>query len=430
VIAPRELPKDVAPPVGRSASVLKIEVDGAISRVTAEFVAQAIREAEARRAQALILVLDTPGGLLDATRDIVRAILEAPLPVVTYVAPAGARAASAGLFLSLASHVAAMHPTSNLGAAHPVGAFGGDIEGTMAEKLENDTAAWARSLAQARGRNSTWAEQAVRQSLSLTAAEAESSRVVDLLAPDLGALLAAADGRVVAVRDQAWRVTTAGAAVETLEPSARQRLFSALADPGLIYLLLIAGALGLFIEWHSPGLIVPGLVGATCLVIVFGVQALPLNGFGLLLLGAAAALLIAELYITSFGVLAVLGLACLVLGSYLLFDVPGSDLRLSPVVIWSGALGVAGAGGFFGYKILRTTRQGASSGSEAYVGRVAEVVLAIAPGQPGRVFFDGTYWNAVSDSALASGAKCRVKSIEGLLLHVVADENTRSRSGA
>lgn len=418
-IAPVELPVAVEPPEGRAAVVLRIEIEGAISNVTAEFVAQAVAEAEQRRAQALLIVMDTPGGLLEATRNIVHAILDAPLPVITYVAPAGARAASAGLFITMASHVAAMHPTSNIGAAHPVSAFGGDIEGTMAEKVANDTAAWVRSLAQARGRNSAWSEQAVLKSSSITAAEAHAEKVVDLLAPDVARLLAAADGRTVAMRGEPWRVSTAGTELVKLEPSARQRLFAALANPALIYLLLIAGALGLYVEFNSPGLIVPGLVGALCLGVVFGLQSLPLNSFGLLLLGAAAVLLIAELYVTSFGILAVLGLGCLVLGSYMLFDVPGSSLRLSPFLIWGTTATVAGFGAFFGYKVLRTMRQGATSGSEVYVGRPAEVVQAIAPGKPGKVFFDGTYWNAVSSSTLEVGQTCHIEAVEGLLLHVV-----------
>jgi membrane-bound serine protease (ClpP class) len=418
-IAPVALPAAVEPPQGRAAVVLRIQIEGAISNVTAEFVAQAVNEAEQRRAQALLIVIDTPGGLLEATRSIVQAILGAPLPVITYVAPAGARAASAGLFITMASHVAAMHPTSNIGAAHPVSAFGGDIQGTMAEKVANDTAAWVRSLAQARGRNSVWSEQAVLKSSSITAAEAQAQKVVDVLAPDVARLLAAADGKTVAVRGEPWRVSTAGSEVVLFAPSARQRLFAALANPGLVYLLLIAGALGLYVEFNSPGLIVPGLVGALCLGIVFGLQSLPMNSFGLLLLGAATVLLIAELYVTSFGVLALLGLGCLVLGSYMLFDVPGSSLRLSPFLIWGTAASVAAVGALFGYKVLRSARQGATSGTEAYVGRSAQVAQAIAPDKPGKVFFDGTYWNAVSSVAIAAGQSCRIESVEGLLLHVL-----------
>ena len=250
---PIPLPRDVAPPTDRQNVVVELEIAGALTHQTEELLDAALREAAARRAQALLVVLDTPGGLLDATRGMVRRVLEAPLPVITFVAPAGARAASAGLFLVLASHVAVMHPTSNIGAAHPVAAFGGDIGGSMGDKVLSDTSAWARSLAEARGRNARWAEQAVRESVSATASEAQENHVVDLLAEDVAHLLGAADGRVVAVEGRPWRLTTRGAELVRIEPTTRQRLYAALANPVLVYLLLIVGALGLFIELSSPG---------------------------------------------------------------------------------------------------------------------------------------------------------------------------------
>lgn len=417
-VPPVALPEHVDPPEGRRALVVRIALTGPITNVTAEFVAQAIARAERERAQALVVVLDTPGGVLEATRAIVQSILDAPLPVVTFVAPAGARAASAGLFVTLASHVAAMHPTSNIGAAHPVSAFGGDIEGALEQKIVSDTAAWARSLAQARGRNSAWAEQAVLASKSLTAQEAKLERVIDRLAPDLPSLLDAADGLIVAVQGQPWRVSTRGAERMDLELTARQKLYAALSNPVLVYLLLIAGAFGLYVELTSPGLIVPGLVGALCLALVFGLQSLPMNRFALLLMAAAAVLLIAEIYVTSFGILSVAGLTCLVLGSYMLFDVPGSAVRLSPIVIWSTTLAVAALGVLVAFKLVGTLRQGATSGTEAFIGRSASVTEAVGPGRTGKVFFDGTLWNATSTSAISAGQPCRVVAIEGLCLRV------------
>jgi membrane-bound serine protease (ClpP class) len=413
------LPREAPPPEGRQDVVVEIEVLGPITRQTEELLEAALREAEARRAQALLLLIDTPGGALDATRDIVRRILDAPVPVITFVAPAGARAASAGLFVVLASHVAGMHPTSNIGAAHPVGAFGGDIEGSMGDKVLNDTAAWARSLAEARGRDARWAEQAVRESVSATASEARTSHVVDLLAEDVAHLLAAADGRVVAVQERPWRVTTRGAERVRLEPTARQQLYAALANPVLVYLLLIVGALGLFIEMSSPGLIVPGVVGVLALSIVFGLQLLPMNGFALLLLGIAALLFVAEVYVTSFGLLSVAGLVCLAIGSYLLFDVPGSSLRLEPSVIGATLLAVMLIMVSFGYKLLQIRRQGATSGPEMFPGREARVAEAIEAGGRGRVFFDGSLWSATSSFALERDELCRVTAVDGLLLHVV-----------
>lgn len=418
-ITPLPLPSDVEPPAGRENVVVSIEVSGAITQQTEQLFAAALEVAETRRAQALLLVLDTPGGLLEATRAIVQKILDAPIPVITLVYPAGARAASAGLFVTLASHVAAMHPTSHIGAAHPVAAFGRDIEGSMGEKVLNDTAAWARSLAQARGRDGTWAEKAVRESVSATASEALERRVIDLLAADASAALGAADGRVVSVRDHPWRVTTRGAEIVRVDPTARQRLYIALGNPVLVYLLLIVGALGLFIELTSPGLIAPGVIGVLAMATVFGLQVLPMNGVGLLLLGVAALSFIAEVYVTSFGLLAIAGLTCLTIGSYLLFDVPGSSLRLAPSVIWATVLAVLSIGAGFAYKLVQIRRQGASSGPETWLGRDARVTVAIPAGGLGRVFFDGSLWNATSPVALERERLCRVARVEGLLLHVL-----------
>jgi membrane-bound serine protease (ClpP class) len=430
---PIPLPRDVAPPTDRQNVVVELEIAGAITHQTEELLDAALREAAARRAQALLVVLDTPGGLLDATRGMVRRILEAPLPVITFVAPAGARAASAGLFLVLASHVAVMHPTSNIGAAHPVAAFGGDIGGSMGDKVLSDTSAWARSLAEARGRNARWAEQAVRESVSATASEAQENHVVDLLAEDVPHLLGAADGRVVAVEGRPWRLTTRGAELVRIEPTTRQRLYAALANPVLVYLLLIVGALGLFIELSSPGLIVPGVIGVLSLSVVFALQVLPMNGFALLLLGVAALLFAAEVYVTSFGLLSVAGLACLAIGSYLLFDVPGSSLRLAPSIIAATLLSVLLIIAGFGYKLIQIRRQGATSGPERFPGREARVAEAISPNGRGRVYFDGSLWNATSSSALERDQRCRVTAVEDLLLHVepiIGDEPRAARPGA
>ncbi len=417
-VAPVVLPPSVRSPEGRQNLVVEVGVSGPITQQTEALLDSALREAEARKAQALVLVLDTPGGVLDATRGIVRKLLDAPLPVLTFVSPAGARAASAGFFIVLASHVAGMHPTSNIGAAHPVTAFGDDIEGSMGDKVLNDTAAWARSLAEARGRNAQWAEQAVRESVSSTASEARANQVVDLLADGVGQLLAAADGKVVVVHGEPWRVTTRGTEVVRIEPTARQRLYAALANPVLIYLLLIVGALGLFVELSSPGLIVPGVVGVLALSMVFGLQIFPMNGFALLLLGVAALLFVAEVYVTSFGLLAIAGLACLAVGSYLLFDVPGSSVRLDVRVIAATLLGVLLVVVGFGYKLIQIRKQGATSGPERFPGREARVVEAIDSGGQGRVFFDGSLWNATSPVALARDELCQVTAVDGLLLHV------------
>jgi membrane-bound serine protease (ClpP class) len=320
--------------------------------------------------------------------------------------------------LTLAAHVAVMHPTSNIGAAHPVSGFGGDIEGEMARKVENDTAAWARSLAQSRGRNSEWAKKAVLESAALTAGEAKQAKVVDLLSASMDQLLSDADGRIVLVRDQPWRVTTAGAAVVDFDRNPQQRMHALLANPTLVYLLLLLGILGVYVEMQNPGMIVPGVLGAACLFVVFGVQTLPLNSLGLLLIGLSAVLFFAEVYVTSFGVLSVAAIAALVAGSSMLFDVTGSSFRLPTSALWGTALSFSALVLWIGNKLLRAKRQGATSGTEVMVGSEARALSPIAPGKRGKVFFDGSYWDAQSEEDVAEGQRCRVERVDGLLLHV------------
>jgi membrane-bound serine protease (ClpP class) len=416
--ARRSLPADTPAPRGRAPIVVRADIRGTITQVSDDIVRDALALAVAKHAQALLLVMDTPGGVLDATRDIVQHILSAPVPVIVFISPAGARAGSAGVFLALAAHVTLMQPTSNIGAAHPVAAFGQDIKGDIGKKVLNDTAAWARSLAEARGRNEQWAEKAVRESVSLTATEAVAQHVVDGTALDVSDALGKADGRVVEVADKPWRVTTRGARVVQFELGFAEHLYEALSSPGLVYLLLLLGLLGLYIEFQHPGLIVPGVLGAAALGVVIGVQMLPLNSFGLLLIGLAAVLFFAEVYVTSFGLLGAAGVACLIAGSYLLFDVPGSSVRLSGWTIWSVGLTLSLALLLMGYKLVAIKRQGATSGSEALIGKTAEVVDPIRPDAAGKVFFDGTLWTATAPSALDRGERCRVVSRSGLIVQV------------
>jgi membrane-bound serine protease (ClpP class) len=412
------LPADTPPPTGRAPVVVRADIGETITQVSDDIVRDALVLATRERAQALLLVMDTPGGVLDATRSIVRRILSAPVPVIVFIAPAGAHAGSAGVFLALAAQVTLMQPTSNIGAAHPVASFGQDIKGDIGKKVVNDTAAWAKSLAEARGRNESWAEKAVRESVSLTATEAVAEHVVDGTALDVSDALGKADGRVVEVSDKPWRVTTRGARVVQFELGFSEHLYEALSSPGLVYLLLLLGLLGLYIEFQHPGLIVPGVLGAAALGIVIGVQMLPLNGFGLLLIGLAAVLFFAEVYVTSFGLLGAAGVACLIAGSYLLFDVPGSAVRLGGWTIWSVALTLSAALLLIGYKLVAIKRQGATSGSEALIGKTAEVVEAIRSDAPGKVFFDGTLWTATAASGLDRGKLCRVVSRSGLTVRV------------
>lgn len=402
-----------ATPPARSATVIHAVIDTAITHITADFVEAGVLRAEETNASALLIQLDTPGGLLEATRRIVKSILAAKVPVICFIAPSGARAGSAGVFITLASHVAAMAPTTHIGAAHPVGLFGSSVEGDMKKKVENDTVAWARSLAETHGRNAEWAEKAVMESASLPAKEALKTYVVDIIATDIPDLLTKINGREVKLESGSIILSTAGVQLISFSPTGPQQVGNFLADPNLSYILLLLGVLGIFIEFKSPGLIVPGVVGGICLALVLGVQVLPINWIGAVLILGAAALLIAEIYVTSFGILAALALTCLVVGSYLLFDVPGSTLQVDAAVIWSVTLSFLAISLLLGYGLIRAKRQGPTSGVDAMVGETAVVYETIGPTLAGRIFLRGAYWRATAQEELSKGTRVRVICMDG-----------------
>ncbi|MBI5507744.1 MAG: nodulation protein NfeD [Deltaproteobacteria bacterium] len=393
--------------------VVAVTLDREITNTTRDYFFAGLAHAEASHAAALLVLLDTPGGLMEATREMVREILEAEVPVIVYVSPPGARAGSAGVFLTLAAHVAAMAPTTHIGAAHPVGLLGGDVEGVMGKKVENDAAAFAKSLAETRARNMDWAEKAVRESIAVPAAEALQNKVIDLIATDAAALLQSIDGRQVQVGGAPFTLHTANAKVEPFAMSGRQTLVTFLANPDLIYFLLLFGLFLLFVEFKSPGLVVPGVVGVLLLALVLGVQLLPVNFVGVLLIIAAVALFITEIYVSSFGLLAGGGIVCLIVGSYLLFDVPGSSLRVQPVVIWSVALTFAALVLIVGVLLVRAKRQGATSGVEAMVGEEGVVFEDIRPERPGKIHARGAYWTASCSVPAAAGSRVRIKKMDG-----------------
>ena len=400
--------------------VITVELVGGITTVAKEFLAEALEHAVEKRAQALVIRLDTPGGLLSATREIVASFLKSDLPIVVWVGESGARAGSAGVFITMAAHVAAMAPGTNIGAATPVSAFGGDIEGDMAKKVTNDTVAWARSIAQLRGRNADWAAEAVSEAASIPEQEALEKNVVDLIARTEDVLVRALHGRVVKLPERQVSLNTESVVVMPYEMSARQKLVQFLANPNLAYILLLVGLFGLFLEFKAPGLMVPGVVGATCLALVLGVQVMPVNWLGALLLAAAGVCLVAEIFVPSFGILTAVGMTCFVLGSYLLFDVPDSDFRVEPLLIWGGALGFTSLALVIGGLLFRSMRSAASTGKEALVGLYGELVWPIAGEEPGRVELKGTTWRAVADQNLAAGARVQVEAVDGVTLTVVA----------
>ncbi len=406
-----------------------IKVDGSINPAVAAYIEDALEHASSEGAAALVIQLDTPGGLLSSARRIVKDLLNAPLPTIVYVAPSGASAASAGTFVTEAGAIAAMAPGTTIGAAHPVGEGGGEIKGAMGKKIENFTASLARSIARDRGRNEQWMEEAVRKSSALSEDEALKRHVIDLVAPDLRSLLVQASGREVRVGNHTVKLALADAAIHRARMTLGQRLLNTLADPNLVYLLLMAGIIGLYFEFAHPGVYLPGVVGAICLLLALGsFEVLPINLTGFLLLMLGVALLIAEAFVTSYGVLGVGGVIAFVVGSLLLIDSAQTNLRVNRGMIAGAAIAMSAIILGLGWVVLHERRRRAQTGSEGLVGEIGEVREAIAPGAPGRVFVHGEHWRAVSDEAISAGMRARVTAVRGLEIEVRRESQEQSRS--
>ncbi|MBI3800122.1 MAG: nodulation protein NfeD [Deltaproteobacteria bacterium] len=407
-----------------TAHVNLIVVDATINPAVADFIHESINRSAQEGAQALIIQLDTPGGLLNSTKSIVKDILGAPVPVIVYVAPSGAGAGSAGVFITMSGHIAAMAPGTTIGAAHPVGSGGQNIEGDMREKVENFTASFSETIAQRRGRNVEWAQKAVRESVSITEVEALQKKVIDLVAVDVQDLLRKAEDRKVeigstktALNFKASRRADGTAEVVTLEMRLKHRVLNILADPNVAYLLMMAGILGLYIEFSHPGVLFPGLAGGICLLLALtAFQVLPINYTGLLLILLGLAFLIAELFLPSFGVLGVGGIVAFVLGSLFLFDTPEGELAVDRSIILTAALSVSAFMLFIGTLAVRTWRRKPVSGREGLIGESGEVRERLAP--RGRVWLHGEHWTAESDEEIEVGQQVRVVSLSGLVLRV------------
>lgn len=397
--------------------VLEVQWDDAITPVTRTFFEDTIEKAEKRGAAAVLIELNTPGGLLDATRDIVTDFYQSPVPIIVWVGPAGARAASAGTFVTMAAHVAAMAPGTNIGAASPVTMGGGSPDSTMAHKLFEDTAAFARSIAERRGRNVEWAEEAVRQARSITEQEAVKRGVVDFAASSPDEVLKLADGRTVTLLDGDRELRLAGARLERRDLGIRFRILSLLANPNVAYILLMFGMYGLFFELANPGSVLPGVIGVVFLILAFySMQTLPLNLAGLLLIVTGLVLFLLEAHITSFGLLTVGGIVCTVLGAIMLFDSPIPALRVSllvaiPLAIVTTLFFVVAVG-----LSVRTMRTRPTTGREGMIGARGTARTEIAP--QGTVEVHGELWRAESDTPLAAGDPVEVLGMEGLLLRV------------
>ena len=394
-----------------------ISIDGGINPAVDDFIRESLSRARASGAKALIIQLDTPGGLLTSTRSIVKEILGAPVPVMVYVAPSGAGAGSAGVFITLSGHIAAMAPGTNIGAAHPVAGSGQEVKGVMGEKIENFTASFSEAIAQKRGRNAEWAIQAVRRSVSITEKEALKKNVIDIVAKDIDDLLRQADGKKVDVDGREVVLSVKNAHVERFEMGLKQKIINTLSDPNIAYLLLMAGILGLYMEFSHPGVIFPGVAGIISLLLAFtSFQILPINYAGLLFIILGISLLIGEAFLPSFGTLGIGGAISLAFGSLLLFDTQSSDLAVDRSIVFAAVGTLSAFMLIVGYLVFKSQQRKPTLGSEGLIGEIGEVRAALNPA--GKVFVHGEYWNARGEEEIGVDERVEVVGVDGMCLKV------------
>jgi membrane-bound serine protease (ClpP class) len=399
--------------MGKGDDVEIIELEGPINPGAATFLTRGLEDAEKRGAELVIIQLDTPGGLVSSMRVMVKAIMNSPIPIVVYVAPKGAGAASAGVMVTVSAHVAAMAPGTNIGAAHPVGAGGKDIDKDMSEKVVNDMASYGRGIAQDKGRNADWVEKAIRESVSITAEEAVEKKVVDLVAPDVDELLKLLNGREIDLKQGKVTLKTLGLTKVFYTPGFRDNVLRLISDPNIAYILMMIGLAGLYFELAHPGAVFPGVIGAISLILAFySFQTLPVNYAGLLLIALAIVFFIAEIKVASYGILSLGGIVSLALGSIMLFEDVGVSLRLmAPTIVLIG--------GFFvivSTLAFRAYRSKPQSGVEGLIGEMGVVKKPMDP--EGLVFVHGEYWRAVSPEELEPGDMVTVEEVTGLMLKV------------
>lgn len=394
------------------------ELDGVISPASSSYLLRTIKLAENNNVECLIIKLDTPGGLDISMREIAKRILNAEIPVVIYVAPKGARAASAGVFILYASHIAAMAPGTNIGAAHPVNVGEEKADSVMLEKVTNDAIAYLKAIAKERGRNEKWAEQAVRESASIDAETALKIGVCEIIAEDVKDLIAKLDNRILEINGEKRTLKTESSSVKDIGMTLKERLLLLLTNPNIAYILLLLGIYGLFFELQKPGAIFPGVVGGICLILGFyALHLLPVNYAGVALIILSAILFILEIYITSHGLLTVGGIVSLVLGSLILFESDVPFLRLSWEVIMIVVIIIAA---FFIFLLslgIHAQFKKQASGKEGIIGEIGEAKSDIEP-SGGTVFVHGEFWNAVSDQKIKKGSKITVIAVKEMILKV------------
>jgi membrane-bound serine protease (ClpP class) len=397
-----------------------VVIDGAIGPVANKMIHEALERAENERAQALIVELDTPGGLLSTTRTICKEFLSSPVPVVMYVSPSGARAGSAGVFLTLAAHVAAMAHGTNIGAAHPVsigGIGGGDTSKVMTEKVTNDAAAFARTLAQRHHRNVEWAEKAVRESVSATETEALELGIIDFVASSRDSLLILLNGRVIEVEGGSDTLATAHAQIRETPMNFRLRILSFITDPNIAYIFMLLGIYGLFFELYNPGAILPGIVGSLSLIVAFySLQLLPLNWAGMLLILLGVVLFLLEIKVTSYGMLTIGGVVSMVLGSLMLFEPMKAGFHVGLELILAASITTALFFLFVVGKGLQAQRRKVITGKEGLVGETGMVTVALK--LRGKVQVHGEWWDAEAKEPLEPGTEVKVTAVVGMRLRV------------
>jgi membrane-bound serine protease (ClpP class) len=403
---------------GEEGIVYLVKVDSAITPVIADFLIYSINLANQIEAKALVIELDTPGGLVESTRKIVKEMLKSKTPIIVYVYPSGARAASAGTFILLASHLAVMSPGTHVGAAHPITLMGKTSK-TLMKKVTNDLVAWAKNIAEFRHRNVRFAAQAIRNSKSITEKKALRLKVIDMIADSLSELLKKADGKKVWAGNKSFKLHLKAAKIVKIKEDLKTRLLKVLTNPNLVYFLLMLGMAGLYFELSHPGAIFPGVIGAICLILALvGLSVLPVNYAGLLLIILAGILYFLEIQIASHGLLAIGGTIALFLGSLMLFGKSPPELRIDPVFLYTVLFSFSAV--FLGitYLAVRTIIKKPVSGKEALIGKTGKVMEDIDPEKGGKVFVEGEIWIAFSEKSIPKGKKVKVVKTEGLTLKV------------
>ena len=394
-----------------------LRIEESINPGTAAFLARGTTQAVEEDAVLLVVELDTPGGLVTSMRTMIKTIMNVPIPVVVFVSPSGAQAASAGVFVVMAADIAAMAPGTNIGAAHPVVAGGKDMDETMGTKVVNDLVAFIKSIATRRGRNAEWAEEAVRKSVSITAEEALKLKVIDLIARDMDELLLKLEGWPIQTKEGEKKLALKGLPAETVEENLRDKILKTISNPNIAYLLMLIGMAGLYFELSHPGAIFPGVVGGISLILAFyAFQTLSVNYAGVLLIILGAILFLLEIKVTSYGLLSVGGVICLTLGSIMLFNTGAPGLRISWSVLIPAVLVISGFFMTVAFLAMRAHMAKPRTGYQGLIGEIAVAKESLAP--DGKVFVHGELWNATSEDIVPVGSKVEVIEVENLWLKV------------